>query len=312
MYARFILGTILVLATQGSPLLIFAFLIFLRHGHLLFVLPLMERTISNILPISTIDKPPILSYSVPMDLRKTVVIVTGASDRLGRAIALSLAEKGASVLVHCHTDTVHADETVDMITNAGGSAFRVASDLTTIEGIERVITAVMDRYGRWNALINNASQFSTIGIEEITVESYMADQNLHQRAPFFLSKALYEQVRESTDRRQDACVVNITDTAVRRPVPSRPSYYLAKAGLEEQTVVLGRALAPLVRVNAVAPGAIIAASETDVPYFDRLATKVPLQHLASVADVLSALLFLLSTESITGQTIVVDGGEHLL
>ncbi|HLW22124.1 MAG TPA: SDR family oxidoreductase [Sphaerochaetaceae bacterium] len=247
-----------------------------------------------------------------MKLEGSVVVVTGASDRLGGAIARSLARQGASVLVHCHTDTVHADETVDSIRASGGTAARVASDLTTMEGVEAVVGAVMDRFGRWNALINNASRFDTVGIEEITVEQYMADQNLHLRAPFFLSKALYEQVRATEDRKEDACVVNITDTGVRRPVPSRPSYYLAKAGLEEQTRVLGRALAPYVRVNAVAPGAVIPASESDLSYFDRLASREPLQQLASVEDMLSTLLFLLRTESITGQTIVVDGGEHLL
>jgi len=245
-----------------------------------------------------------------MELTDSVVVVTGAAERLGRSIAIGLAEKGCRMVVHCHNDLNNGKDTVSRIEKEGGSAILVASDLTTMEGVEHLVRTTLDHYGIWDGLVNCASIFSTIPIEDVDGEIWMRDQNLHQRAPFFLSKELYLH-RKSTHGKTPACVVNITDTGVRNPVPSRPSYYCAKTALEDQVVILGRTLAPFVRVNGVAPGAIIAASDEDIAYFKRLEPQLPLQQLASVDDVVATVCFLFGNDSITGQTIVVDGGEHL-
>ncbi|MGE0073889.1 MAG: SDR family oxidoreductase [Sphaerochaetaceae bacterium] len=247
-----------------------------------------------------------------MKLSGSVVVVTGASDRLGRMVALGLAAHGAKVVVHCHTQTGSADKTVALIQERGGTAFRLAADLTSMEGIEALAASPVEQFGRWDALVNCASVFRTIGIGEVGEDDWQLDQDLHQRAPFFLSKALY-RFRETVEVAETpACVVNITDTGVRRPTASRPSYYCAKSALESQARILGVALAPLVRVNAVAPGAVIPAVQADETYFAQLEKRLPLGRLASPEDVVDAVIFLFENDSITGQTIVVDGGEHLL
>ncbi len=246
-----------------------------------------------------------------MKQEDAVVVVTGASDRLGRQIALSLAQEGYAIVVHCHTDTAGADETAALITASGGQAHRFSCDLTTSEGIESLVRTTLEHYGRWDGLVNAASIFSSVPIEDLTIRDYMKDQQIHQRAPFFLSRALYLHAKNLSMPYGAACVVNITDTGIRHPVPSRPSYYVAKSALEQQTIILGRALAPYVRVNAVAPGAVLPATPEDADYFTRLKQDILLRRLPSVQNVVSAVLFLFFNDSITGQTIVVDGGEHL-
>ncbi|WP_422481153.1 SDR family oxidoreductase [Pleomorphochaeta sp. DL1XJH-081] len=247
-----------------------------------------------------------------MECKDAVVVVTGSSDRLGRQIALTLANLGSKVVVHCHTDIEGGKKTVSLIEETGGEASLVACDLTTMEGIALLIDKTLDRFGRWDALINCASLFETVGMDDVDQEQWQRDQSIHQRAPFFLSKALYRYAKGRPAGESCACVVNITDTGVRKPTSSRPSYYCAKTALEGQSVILGRTLAPYVRVNAVAPGAIIPASKADESYFLQLQERLPLGQLATVGDVVDAVIFLLKNDSITGQTIVVDGGEHLL
>ena len=247
-----------------------------------------------------------------MKLQDAVIVITGSADRLGREIAITCAKAGSKVIVHCHTDIQQGTATVATITEKGGSAALVTCDLTEMKGIQHLALETIHHYGRWDILINCASVFTTIGIEAITTEQWEMDQHLHQRAPFFLAKALYEQVKGRAEGDRAGCIINITDTGVRNPVPSRPSYYCAKSALESQTIILGRTLAPYVRVNAVAPGAIIASSAKDESYFNQLTSRLPLGKLAKVDDVVDAILFLARNDSITGQTIVVDGGEPLL
>lgn len=266
----------------------------------------------NILVGRPIDKPKIVSYSYPMEYKDAVVVVTGSADRLGRHIALALAGLGSKIVVHCHTDTVGGGKTVALIEETGGEALLVACDLTTMEGIDLLADKTVDRFGRWDALVNCASIFETVGMDEVDQLQWQRDQDLHQKAPFFLAKALSQYTKGKPVGENRACVINITDAGVRKPTASRPSYYCAKTALESQASILGRTLAPHVRVNAVAPGAIIPASTEDEAYFEQLEERLPLGHLATVKDVVDAVIFLLRNESITGQTIVVDGGEHLL
>ena len=246
-----------------------------------------------------------------MKLENTVIVVTGASERLGRMLALAVAQRGAAVVVHCHNDTIQADATVALIKKQGGRAVRIESDLTAIEGVQTLVQRTISHFGQWDGLVNSASVFSTVSIDVLDEHQWELDQSLHVRAPFFLSKYLFEYRKKLTSS-VPACIVNISDTGVRHPVASRPSYYCAKGALEEQTRVLGVALAPIVRVNTVAPGAVLAANESDQRYFNELEKRLPMQKLASAEDVINAILFLFGNDSITGQTIVVDGGEHLL
>lgn len=246
-----------------------------------------------------------------MDMHGSVIVVTGASDRIGRLIAIETARLGASVVVHYHTDRTGAEKTVETITSLGGSAVCVQADLMTSDGIDALVRSTLREFGRWDALVNGASVFETVGIEEVDDARWDEDQLLHVKAPFFLSKALFTVSKTSDRQYPPACVVNLTDTHVYVPGTSRPSYILAKAALADQARVLGKALAPYVRVNAVAPGAILPASASDETYFSCLEKELPLRKLATPVSVVEAVIFLLKNDSVTGQTIVVDGGEHL-
>lgn len=271
----------------------------------------MGRSAYNIQRGVAIDKHYRLFYDQRMKLTDAVVLVTGSSDRMGRDIAMKIASFSASVVVHYHTDSAGAEHTASCIKEQGGIAITVQADLRTRAGVSHLIDTTIDRFGRWDALVNCASVFETVAIEEVDEQQWENDHALHARAPFFLSRALYLH-RKAGEHDGPACVVNITDTQVRNPTASRPSYYSAKAALEDQVRILGRTLAPYVRVNAVAPGAIIPASASDEAYFGRLRGQLPFGELAKVEDVSDTVIFLLSNDSITGQTIVVDGGEHLL
>jgi pteridine reductase len=226
-----------------------------------------------------------------MNVPDGVVVVTGASDRMGRAIARAFAQTGASVVVHCHADIEHAQQTVHMIQSAKGNASLCVADLTTSDGVDNLVEHTLQSYGRWNILINAASVFHSVPLEDLTIEQFHNDHLLHQMAPFFLSRALYLH-RKSCKEERSGCVVNLSDTGVR-------------------TIILGKALAPFVRINAVAPGAVLPASEEDTEYFSRLEQQLPMKKLATVDEVVKAVLFLCENDAITGQTIVVDGGEHL-
>lgn len=248
-----------------------------------------------------------------MKLHESVAVVTGASRRLGSMIAAELALRGAKVVVHCHTDIDGADRTVFAIRKAGGDAIRVACDLTDAAGVEKLSGETVGHFGRWDALVNCASIFRTVAIERIDADQWEKDQAIHQRAPFFLSRQLYLHARELRRDFPPACVVNITDAGSVHPVPSRPSYYCAKSALDAQTKVMAVSLAPFVRVNAVAPGAVIPADgQRDARYFKNLAQRLPLQTCAAPEAVVDAVVFLLGNDSITGQSVFIDGGEHLL
>jgi len=243
-----------------------------------------------------------------MKLGGSVVVVTGGAKRLGKDMLLALAEAGSSVVIHYHQSREAAQE---LVATLGERAIAVESDLTTTAGIEELARQTIGHYGRWDGLVNSASIFERISIEEADYQQWEREYALHARAPFFLSKMLYQH-RKEKNYLNSGWVVNITDTTLRNPLASRPIYYTSKGALEEQTKVLATTLAPYVRVNAIAPGALLAASEGDLEYFERLKERLPLKELAKREAFVETLLFLATNSSITGETIVVDAGEHLL
>ncbi len=226
---------------------------------------------------------------------------------MGRAMLLALVEAGSKVVVHYHRSRQAA---LELVATLGERAIAVESDLTTTDGIEELAKQTIAHYGRWDGLVNSASIFERIGIEEADYHQWEREYALHVRAPFFLSKLLYQH-RKENNYPHSGWVVNITDTTLRNPLATRPIYYTSKGALEGQTKVLATTLAPYVRVNAIAPGALLAATEEDLEYFERLKERLPLKELAKIEDFVETLLFLATNSSVTGETIVVDAGEHL-
>ena len=214
--------------------------------------------------------------------------------------------------VHCHTKVQEADEIVKTILSAGGQAVCIVQDLRDTPGLPQLVDAMVAAFGRLDGVVNCASVFRKTPLDKLTLEEWNEDIAIHQSAPFFLARLLHQQVSTQSGRTAPACVVNITDSRTQRPYAAAPSYLCAKSALEAQTKVLAVALAPLVRVNAVAPGAMIPSSPEETAYFTRLTSQLPLKMLAGQEDMFQTVRFLLENDSITGQIVSVDSGEHLL
>lgn len=236
-----------------------------------------------------------------------VIVVTGSAKRVGREIALFLAQKGCRLVLHCNTSIAEATSLQQELEGMGVSAGIVRGDLRDTSGLQELFTRFVEPFGRVDGLVNSASVFSGKSIGEVDVATWQQDMALHAAAPFFLSKYLYMHLK---DRQATGSVVNITDTRLSSPTASRPSYYCSKGALSAQTKALAMALAPTLRVNEVAPGLILPFD--DDRYFSQMAQRLPLKTIGDPSAVCEAVWFLLSSWFVTGETIRVDGGQHML
>ena len=236
-----------------------------------------------------------------------VVVITGAARRVGRSLAIHLAKEGYKVVLHCNTSLREARALQQELHEMGYESRVVQGDLTDLDGLEMLFARFVESFGHLDALINSASVFHTTSLEETTVVRWKTDMALHAGAPLFLSRMLYQHIRK---RETTGSVVNITDTQLTSPPANRPSYYLSKGSLAQETSILAKTLAPYVRVNAVAPGLVLSNGED--AYFTRMEKILPLQRCGSPSDICEAVSYLLSALFVTGVTIPVDGGHHLL
>ena len=240
-------------------------------------------------------------------IQDKVVVITGGARRVGRALALHLAQEGYKVVVHCNTSVDAGRLLQQELQKAGYASAVVQGDLTDLPALDALFSRFVEAFGQVDALVNSASVFHNIPLQETTVEQWQADMALHAGAPFFLAKALHHHM---TKRGASGSVVNLTDTQLSSPPASRPSYYLSKAALAQETTILARTLAPSLRVNAVAPGLVLPNGED--AYFAKMEKILPLQRCGTPTDICEAVSYLLSASFVTGVTIAVDGGHHLL
>ncbi len=220
---------------------------------------------------------------------------------------MHLAQEGYTVVLHCNTSLDEAQDLHQQLLGLGYESGIVQGDLTDLDGLSDLFARFVACFGHLDAIINSASVFSDITLEETTVERWRSDMALHAGSPFFLSKMLYQHVRK---REATGSIVNITDTQISSPPTSKPSYYLSKATLAEETTILAKALAPYIRVNAVAPGLVLSNGEDG--YFAKMEKILPLQKTGKPSDICEAVSYLLSASFVTGVTIAVDGGHHLM
>ncbi|MFZ5609118.1 MAG: SDR family oxidoreductase [Pseudomonadota bacterium] len=236
------------------------------------------------------------------------VLVTGAAQRIGRAIALDLAQAGWRVAVHYHHSSAAAEETVALIASAGGKAVSLKADLADEAAATGLVGTASARLGEpLIALVNNASIFARDQWNTASRQSWDSHLNINLRAPFLLIQALAVQL----PKERTGAAVNILDQRVWKLTPDYLSYTLSKAGLWTLTRTLAQALAPRLRVNGVGPGPVLPSARQDADSFARQAAAVPLRHGAAPQEIADAVRFLLDSPSITGQMIAVDGGQHL-
>jgi pteridine reductase len=241
-----------------------------------------------------------------MELNGKTALVTGSARRLGREIARALAEAGSAVAVHHHASADAAREVVADLRARGVRADAFQSDLTDPTQIVSLFSEIESTLGSIDILVNNAAIFQHKPAMEITPEDWDAVLDLNLRAPFFCSQRAAAQMGA-----RGGVIINIADVAAFQPWPGYAHHCVSKAGLVAMTRVLARALAPRVRVNAVAPGPVLPPDDLDRAGREELAELTALKRLGAPADVSRAVRFLIESDYITGETIVVDGGKML-
>lgn len=241
-------------------------------------------------------------------MNKTIFI-TGAAKRIGKEIALTFKELGWNIIIHYNSSKNDAQVLADEINgNNPDSAITVQGNLDVKEDVEKVINEVRDAFPTIDLLINNASTFYPTPIEDISEEHWDKLVGSNLKGPLFLIKGLRDKLKESK-----GSIINITDTNLSKGVANYSIYSAAKAGLESITKGLARELAPDIKVNAIAPGAML--EPPDVTWTEEQKNKVissiPLNRMGSEKDISEAVKFLAKSNYITGQIIKVDGGRSL-
>jgi NAD(P)-dependent dehydrogenase (short-subunit alcohol dehydrogenase family) len=241
------------------------------------------------------------------DTVSRVALVTGGARRIGRAIALALARNGYAVAVHARRSRAQAEALTGEIADAGGRAVAIYGDLADHDDVRRLVPQAAAAFGALTLLVNNAGEFEPDEIVDLQPAGFDRHVAVNLRAPLFLAQAFAAQVPAGAD----AAIVNLTDQRVFKLTPKFFSYTLTKSALTTATVTLAQALAPRIRVNAVAPGPTLASPRQDAAAFAHQATALPLQRGPSPEDIADAVLYLAGAKAVTGQTIAVDGGQHL-
>lgn len=244
-----------------------------------------------------------------MRTERPVALITGAARRVGAAIAQHLHAAGFDLLLH-YRQSQHEMATLCATLNdtRADSAHALAADLADADAPSRLIEATLARYGRLDALVNNASRFFPTPIESATAADWDTLFGANARAPFFLAQAAAPHLRNAR-----GCIVNLTDIYAERPLPNHPLYSMSKAALAMMTQALARELGPDVRVNAVAPGAVLWPESGKAEIERRaLLQRTPLAREGDPNDVAEAVRWLIQDAGYcTGQTIRVDGGRTL-
>lgn len=232
-------------------------------------------------------------------------LITGASKRLGREIALTLAAEGVGTVLHHNRSVREADELREEITGQGVPAWTVAGDLADPETAEGLLARAMEVAGPLDILVNNASVFDPGNLEQVAFEDLRLNAAINAWAPLVLSRAFAAQKREGV-------IINLLDSRLRGYDFGHVAYILSKHLLEVLTRMMALEWAPRLRVNAVAPGLVLPPPGRDHAYLEGLASSLPLKRHGKARDVAQAALFLIRSDFITGQIIYVDGGRHLL
>jgi NAD(P)-dependent dehydrogenase (short-subunit alcohol dehydrogenase family) len=231
-------------------------------------------------------------------------LITGGARRIGRAIALALAQVGYAVVLHANTSRAAAEALAGEIERSGGRARVVLADLADAQALRGLIPAAV-AFGPLALLVNSAAEFEPDEIGTLERARFERTLAVNLAAPLFLAQAFAAQAQPG------ASIINILDQRVFRPTPRFLSYSLSKSALHAATTTLAQALAPKVRVNAVAPGPTLPSPRQTEAQFAEQAATLPLQRGPRPEDIAAAVLYLAGATSVTGVTIAVDGGQHL-
>jgi NAD(P)-dependent dehydrogenase (short-subunit alcohol dehydrogenase family) len=235
-------------------------------------------------------------------------VVTGAAKRLGRAIAVDLARHGWDIAVHFNSSEAEARETAELVRACGRRGALLEADLSDESQTGALISRAEQALGTVTGLVNSASIFEPDDWSSASRESWDRHIAVNLRAPFVLSQGLARALPQGSN----GAIVNIIDQRVLKPTPQFLSYSVSKAALYWLNTTLAQALAPRIRVNAVAPGPTIINARQSEAHFRRQRETTILGGGADPQDVCDAVRYLLTASAVTGEMIAVDGGQHLI
>jgi 3-oxoacyl-[acyl-carrier protein] reductase/pteridine reductase len=238
-------------------------------------------------------------------LQGKTVLVTGAAKRIGRSIALALAERGANVTITYLASQAEAEKTVRALAAHDVDALAVRCDLRDPESIQQTMTSVIEEFGQLDLLVNNAGVFESEALEDISVEQWDAMFATNTRAPFLMAKAAHMHLRSTKGR-----ILNIGSLGGLHPWATHAHYCTSKAALHMLSKTMAKAWAPEISVNCIAPGMIVQGEVEEA--YEHFARKTPMQRNGTARDVAAAAIFFATAPHfITGQLLAVDGGLGL-
>jgi pteridine reductase len=239
-------------------------------------------------------------------LNGRVALVTGAAKRLGRAIALGLASEGADLAIHYGKSAAEANELVAEIQKLGRRASAFSAELTNVSAIQKLVDDTTQHFGQFDILINCAANFLETKFGETTEKTWDASLDTNLKAPFFCSQAAAPHLAKSGH----GIIINFADIGGLLGWREYLPHSLSKAGIILMTRILAKELAPAVRVNAIAPGTITMAGDA-LEWQSDYIRRAPLRRTGRPDEIVDTVLYLIHSEFITGQTIVLDGGRTL-
>jgi NAD(P)-dependent dehydrogenase (short-subunit alcohol dehydrogenase family) len=234
-----------------------------------------------------------------------VALVTGAGQRIGRAISLTLAHAGYAIAIHCRRSKDEAGALAKEVEKLGRRSAIVMADLADESAVAALVPNAAKALGPVTLLVNSAAIFEPDQIGSLTREGWQRQFAVNLAAPVFLAQSFAAQAPAGSS------IVNVVDQRVFKLTPHFLSYTLTKAALAAATHTLAQALAPNIRVNGVAPGPTLPSPRQDAAEFAHQAALLPLGHGPTPADIAQAVLFLASAHSTTGVIVAVDGGQHI-
>ena len=243
----------------------------------------------------------------------SVVLITGGAKRIGKAIVEQCAAKGHNVAIHYNTSETEALDLVqalsDLYPNQMIKAFN--ADLNDTDELPRLMSAVVKQFGCCDVLINNASTFEYDTLRSVEFQNWDFHNNVNAKAPLFLAKAFVNELRNLRGGAQTGNIINIIDQRVWNLTSHFLTYSISKAALWAMTQILALELAPLIRVNAIGPGPTLPNTQQTQAQFDDSVAEIPLKAATALHDFGNTIEFILNTNSITGQMIALDGGQHM-
>ena len=242
-----------------------------------------------------------------MELEGKNALVTGAAHRVGKAIALQLAQEGCNIAIHYHGAAKEAKLTLAEIQDLDVQAHTYQADLRSKADIDRLFEQVEKDFTRLDILVNSAAIMQRGSFPEVTIEDWNTTIDLNLRAPFFCTQFAAQLMGS-----EGGAIVNISDIAGLQPWVDYPVHSISKTGIEMLTKLSALEFAPRVRVNAVAPGPVLKPDHMTDQRWDQLGKSLPLGKPGEPLDVTQAVLFLLRNDFITGESLSVDGGNQLI